>query len=281
MAVSGWCVVNKPRGVTSFDVVRDVRRYYGVRRVGHTGTLDPLATGVLMVAVGQACKLIPYVSGWPKTYTFHVVWGEKRSTGDAEGAVLHASHVRPSEDSVRSILADFRGAVEQCPPRYSAIKVDGERAYRLARQGKEFVLQKRTVTIDSLELLKHTKERTALRVCCSAGTYVRTLGEDIAQALGAYAYVDALHREKVGSVVAQGSEMALASVNAFWPKECRHVVSPEILEELMHGRCVAYQGLREGEPWLLYTAKGDLPACVVSSEGGTLRSKRCLLAEAS
>ena len=198
--ISGWLIVDKPREMGSTQVVSLTRRLFHAQKNGHCGTLDPFATGVLPIAFGEATKLISYVSDGDKEYEFVLFFGEETDTLDTEGKVIAQSDVIPSEEQIKAVLPEFIGEIGQVPPAYSAIKIDGKRAYDLARQGKEVKIPERKVKIYSLDLLEMLTTRTArFRVCCSKGTYVRTLGADIARRLGSYGYLQELRRTKCGN----------------------------------------------------------------------------------
>lgn len=194
----GWLVVDKPRGPTSAAVVAKVRSLARGAKAGHAGTLDPLATGVLPVALGEATKTIPYMIDGPKRYRFGLCWGERRDTDDAEGAVVEKSDVRPSEAAIVAALPAFVGRIEQVPPAFSAIKVRGERAYARARAGRPPALAPRAVEVKSLGVLSVADGEAAFAVECGKGTYVRALARDIAQVLGAVGHVHWLRRVAVG-----------------------------------------------------------------------------------
>lgn len=194
----GWVVVDKPEGMSSAHVVAKVKRLFKAKKAGHGGTLDPLATGVLPIALGEATKTLSYVLDGTKAYRFEVKWGEARSTEDREGEVTHTSAVRPTPEAIEKILPLFRGNIEQIPPAYSALKVDGKRAYALAREGKEVILEPRQVEINSLTLLNTTLDSATFEVECSKGTYVRSLARDIALAVGTYGHVTSLRRLRAG-----------------------------------------------------------------------------------
>ncbi|MEZ5668413.1 MAG: tRNA pseudouridine(55) synthase TruB [Alphaproteobacteria bacterium] len=198
-AVHGWLIVDKEPGVTSTAVVGRARRLLDAAKAGHGGTLDPLATGLLPIAFGEATKTVQFVMDGAKTYRFRIRWGERRDTEDAEGAVLETSDRRPDEAAIRAALPGFLGTIAQVPPRYSAIKVDGERAYDLARAEEAFTLHARPVTVQRLELVGVPDADTAeLEVDCGKGFYVRALARDLATALGCLGHVAALRRLRVG-----------------------------------------------------------------------------------
>jgi tRNA pseudouridine55 synthase len=203
--------IDKPAGITSHDVVAQVRRVTGVRRVGHAGTLDPLATGVLLVGVGRTTRLIEYLVGRPKTYEARLRLGQTTATYDTEGEVVAErpfSHITTEE--IDNHLAAFRGQIEQQPPMYSAIKKDGQPLYKLARKGIEVEVPTRQVTIYALELLGHDAPFVDLRVTCSAGTYIRSLGHDLGEALGSGAHLTGLRRTAIGDF---GVETAVSLPN--------------------------------------------------------------------
>jgi tRNA pseudouridine55 synthase len=198
--VSGWLILDKPLGMTATRATSAVRRCFDAQKAGHAGTLDPLATGVLPIALGEATKTMPYAMEGSKTYRFTAIWGEARETDDAEGNVTATSDVRPGEDAILAVLPRFTGLIEQRPPAYSAIKVDGERAYDLARAGAPPDLALRQVEIRSLELLGCPDPgRAEFRAVTGKGLYVRSLVRDLALALGTVGHVGVLRRERVGS----------------------------------------------------------------------------------
>jgi tRNA pseudouridine55 synthase len=203
----GWIVVDKPYGMNSTRVVSLLKRFLPRKyKIGHAGTLDPLATGILPLAIGEATKTIAFAMDAIKTYEFTITWGQSRDTEDAEGAITATSDVRPSADDIRSVLPRFIGTIEQMPPIYSALKVDGKRAYDLARAGEEVVLKARPVFIESLTLTHYESESASFEVVCGKGTYVRSLARDIAQAVGAKGYVSILRRTRVGPFVLDQSK---------------------------------------------------------------------------
>ena len=197
--VHGWLVLDKPVGMTSTHAVSVVKRLYSARRVGHAGTLDPLASGLLPIALGEATKTVPFVMDGRKTYQFSVRWGEERDTDDAEGRVTATSEARPSLDEIKALLPRFTGTIAQVPPRYSAVKIEGERAYDLAREGQVVELAPRPVDIHTLEVIDTPdSDHTVLAAECGKGTYVRALARDIGRTLGCYGHVSALRRTGVG-----------------------------------------------------------------------------------
>ena len=197
--VHGWVVLDKPIGMTSTHAVAVIKRLFKAKRVGHAGTLDPLASGCLPIALGEATKTVPFVMDGRKSYTFTVRWGEERDTDDAEGRVVASSEARPSAEAVQAVLPQFVGTISQVPPRYSAIKIAGERAYDIARDGEEVELQPRPVEVYRLELVEFPDADHAVFVAeCGKGTYVRSLARDIGRLLDCFGHVSALRRTWVG-----------------------------------------------------------------------------------
>lgn len=196
--ISGWLILDKPYDMTSTQAVGKARWLFGAKKAGHAGTLDPLATGILPIALGEATKTVPFVQGGGKVYRFAIRWGEATATDDAEGDVVTRSDHRASEAELREALPAFTGTILQRPPAFSAIKIKGERAYDLARAGEAVELEPRPVTIDALTLLSHGPEESEFEMACEKGTYVRALARDLAQALGTCGHVSALRRTAVG-----------------------------------------------------------------------------------
>jgi tRNA pseudouridine55 synthase len=197
--VHGWVIVDKPSGVTSTQVVAAVRKIFDAQKAGHAGTLDPLATGVLAIALGEATKTVPYAMDAQKTYRFTATWGEGRDSDDSEGKVTETSDVRPTREAIEGAIPGLTGAITQVPPIYSAIKVDGERAYDLARDGEAVELQSRTVLIHEARLLETLDlDHAVFEMRCGKGTYVRAWVRDIARALGTVGHVSQLRRTSIG-----------------------------------------------------------------------------------
>jgi tRNA pseudouridine55 synthase len=197
--VNGWLVIDKPAGITSAAVVGKARRATGAAKAGHCGTLDPLATGVLPVALGEATKTVRYVVDGRKIYRFTVKWGEQRSTDDAEGEVTAVSGVRPTAAEIRGVLDRFRGDIEQIPPTYSAIKIAGERAYALARADRPAELSARQVRVDRIELVECADvDHAVFEVWAGKGVYMRALARDLGHTLDTVGHVVALRRLAVG-----------------------------------------------------------------------------------
>jgi len=197
--VHGWLVLDKPVGMTSTHAVSVVKRAFQAKRAGHAGTLDPLASGCLPIALGEATKTVPFVMEGRKSYRFTVRWGEERDTDDAEGRIAAVSAARPTAADIRALLPRFTGTIAQVPPRFSAVKIDGERAYDLAREGEVVELEARPVDIHRLELVETPDaDHAVLAAECGKGTYVRALARDMGRLLGCLGHVVALRRTAVG-----------------------------------------------------------------------------------
>ncbi len=196
--VHGWVVLDKPYDVGSTKMVGKVRWLFSAAKAGHAGTLDPLATGILPIALGEATKTVPFMMEAEKSYEFDMTWGESRSTQDAEGEVTDTSDVRPSQTAIRAALSEFTGNIEQVPPKFSAIKIGGQRAYELARSGQAVEIKPRRVQVDRFVMIESTDAVARFEVDCGKGTYIRSLARDLAAALGACGYVSRLRRTRVG-----------------------------------------------------------------------------------
>ncbi len=197
--VHGWVILDKPVGMTSTHAVAVLKRLFNAKRAGHAGTLDPLASGGLPIALGEATKTVPFVMDGRKRYRFTVCWGEERDTDDTEGQITQTSANRPTEAAIRALLPQFTGTVLQIPPQYSAIKIQGERAYDMARDGEVVPLQPRPVEIHELTLVEQQgNERSVFEAECGKGTYVRALARDMGRILGCYGHICALRRTICG-----------------------------------------------------------------------------------
>jgi tRNA pseudouridine55 synthase len=213
-AVHGWLVLDKPAGMTSTQSVGAVRRLYDARKAGHAGTLDPLATGVLPIAFGEATKTMPYAVDGTKHYRFTVRWGAATNTDDAEGETVATSGLRPAREAIEALLPSFTGEILQTPPAFSAIKVDGARAYDLAREGEVVELESRPVRIERLTLIEAPDADTAtFEARCGKGTYVRALARDMGKVMGCLGHLIALRRTRV-SPFEEEQAVSLASLQA-------------------------------------------------------------------
>ena len=244
--VHGWVVLDKPVSITSTHAVSMVKRLFSAKRCGHAGTLDPLASGALPIALGEATKTVPFVMDGRKLYRFTIRWGEERDTDDAEGRVVSTSKERPSPEAVHALLPSYTGLIQQIPPRYSAIKIEGERAYDLARDGEQVELAARPVEIGRLELVNvPDRDHAVLEAECGKGTYVRSLARDLGRALGCFGHVSALRRAAVG------------------PFTQETMISLEQLEALCH-RAASGEGSLADALMPVETALDDIPALAVS-----------------
>lgn len=196
--VSGWLVLDKPHGMGSTDAVSKVKWLYGAEKAGHAGTLDPLASGMLPIALGEATKTVPYVQDGAKVYRFTVSWGEERTTDDLEGEATKTSDTRPDEAAIRALLPKYTGIIMQTPPQFSAIKIAGERAYDLAREGETIEIPAREVEIARFDLIEMPDaDKTVFEIECGKGTYVRSLARDMGRDLGCYGHISYLRRTEV------------------------------------------------------------------------------------
>ncbi|WP_127113672.1 tRNA pseudouridine(55) synthase TruB [Shimia sediminis] len=193
--ISGWLVVDKPAGITSTSVVNKVRWALDAKKAGHAGTLDPDATGVLAVALGEATKTVPYITDDLKCYTFTVRLGQATNTDDAEGEVIAESDVRPPDDAIKAALGAFVGDIQQVPPKFSAVKIDGQRAYKLARDGEDVELAARPLWVEELVMIdRPDADHVTLEMTCGKGGYVRSIARDLGEALGCHGHVRELRR---------------------------------------------------------------------------------------
>jgi tRNA pseudouridine55 synthase len=195
--ISGWLILDKPVDFGSTEAVGKIKWLFNAQKAGHAGTLDPLASGMLPIALGDATKTVPYVMDGSKIYEFTVTWGEERSTDDLEGEVTQSSDQRPSEEAIRALLPGYTGVINQIPPQFSAIKIAGERAYDLAREGETVEIPSREVEVHRLTLLKCETDRAYFEVECGKGTYVRSLARDFGRDLGCYGHISELRRSYV------------------------------------------------------------------------------------
>ena len=242
-AVSGWVCLDKPLDLTSTQAVGRVRRAFNAQKAGHAGTLDPLATGILPIALGEATKTVPFLMDAGKTYRFTIAWGKTTASFDREGQVTATSGVRPTRAEVEAALPAFVGEIMQAPPAFSAVKVEGERAYDLAREGVELDLAPRPVTIHRIEVAATPDpDHIELELDCGKGAYVRAVVRDLAAALGACGHVAALRRTRVGPLT-----------------EAR-AISLEMLEDLCH------RGARPEALLPVETALDDIPALALTQE---------------
>ncbi len=242
--ISGWLVVDKPAGVTSNTVVGKVRWAFDAKKAGHAGTLDPEATGVLAIALGEATKTVPFITDALKAYEFTVRLGQATNTDDAEGEVTATSEARPTDEEIKAALGQFIGEIEQVPPQFSAVKIDGQRAYKRARAGEEMQLEARSLWVEELVLVdRPDADHVVLEMTCGKGGYVRSIARDLGQALGCFGHVTQLRRIWSG------------------PFDAEHGITMEQIEELARSSAL--------DEYLLPLAAGleDLPEVKATPEG--------------
>ncbi len=289
-SVSGWLILDKPYGITSTQAVGKVRWLFGALKAGHAGTLDPLATGILPIALGEATKTVAAVQDGRKVYRFSIRWGVATTTDDAEGEPVATSERRPAQPEVEARLGDFTGEIMQAPPAFSAIKVEGERAYDIARAGGEVKLAPRPVFIESLLLRHHGEDTSEFEMICEKGTYVRALARDLAEALGTRGHVSALRRTVVGSFD-ETRAVTLAAIEATPDRDGLLLpvaaglaglpeirLSPDQASALRHGNPVLLTGA--GAPIALEAAwastRGE-PVAIGVVEHGHFKPRRVLV----
>lgn len=250
--IHGWLVLDKPQGMTSTHAVSRLKHLLNAKKAGHAGTLDPLATGVLPVAFGEATKTVPFVQEGEKAYRFTVRWGIETDTDDADGKIVAQSDVRPSAVNICALLPSFTGTIEQMPPAFSALKINGERAYDLARGGEVPPLSPRLVTVYALNLIAAEQDEAVFEARCAKGTYVRALARDLGRCLGCFGHVSALRRTRVGpfyekdAVSFDDVESAAVSGKVLLRVEAGLAELPRIAVD-----STAASRLRRGQPLLL------------------------------
>jgi tRNA pseudouridine55 synthase len=281
ITINGWLNIDKPAGLSSAAVVARVKHATGARKAGHGGTLDPLATGVLPIALGEATKTVAYVMDGTKAYRFTARWGEARSTDDLEGEVTETSEKRPSAAEIKAVLSEFEGEISQVPPVYSAIKVAGRRAYSLAREGNPPELAARSVRVDRLSMLSNGPDWAEFEVECGKGTYVRSLARDLARRLGSVGHIIVLRRTKAAGFsektaisldsVAELSHSARL-VEALLPVETALADIPALAltgidaNRLRRGQCVQVSGTEDGTVCVMADGRAVALARVAGGE---------------
>ena len=205
----GWLSIYKPSGISSFAVVKKIKKYFKLNKIGHGGTLDPLAEGVLPIAIGKATKLISFINSDIKEYEFEIKWGEQTTTDDVEGEILYRSNFIPSEKEIKKALDNFKGAILQKPPKASAIKINGQRAYKLLRENKNFDLKEKKVYLYSSNIISSSslKSTTKIKIKCGKGFYVRSFARDIAEILNTKGHIFSLKRTKVGKFTLKNANL--------------------------------------------------------------------------
>jgi tRNA pseudouridine55 synthase len=287
--ISGWLVVDKPAGITSTAVVNKVRWAFDAKKAGHAGTLDPEATGVLAVALGEATKTVPYITDALKAYTFTVRFGQATNTDDAEGEVIAESEARPTDDEIKQALGRFVGEIMQVPPAYSAVKIDGERAYKRARDGEDFEIAARPLWVEELLLVdRPDADHAVLEMTCGKGGYVRAIARDLGEALGCHGHVKELRRIWSGPFTAEeGVTLDLLDEKAKSPELDQYLRPLEDgLDELPRVHCpeASIARLRNGNPALVigdveygdecWAAHGDEAIAVGIFKAGELHPSR-------
>ena len=271
--LDGWLIIDKPPGLTSTDVVNRVRRGFDAQKAGHGGTLDPLATGVLPIAFGAATKTVPYVMDGTKLYRFTLRFGEARDTDDADGKVIDTSAVRPTDDQIRAALPQFIGDIMQVPPIFSAVKIAGERAYDMAREGRPPALEARPARVDSFKLIEHSDPDSAIfEVASGKGVYMRSLARDLAVACGTLGHIAALRRLRVGPF----TEAQAIPLDKVATRDDTPPASPDLLLPVATALAdipalalteAEASGLRHGQAISLVTLMGRIPRSADPSGG--------------
>jgi tRNA pseudouridine55 synthase len=280
--VHGWVVLDKPAGMTSTHAVSRLKRLFNAKKAGHAGTLDPLATGVLPVAFGEATKTVPFVQDGDKAYRFTVRWGVETDTDDSDGRLAAQSDARPASAGILALLPRFIGTIQQLPPSYSAIKINGERAYDLARGGQAPVLSPRPVTIYALDLCDAGRDEAMFEARCGKGTYVRAIARDLGRSLGCYGHVSALRRTRVGPFYETDAvtlpeledpascAQALRRVEAGLMEVPRVVVDSSVAAKLRRGQSILLRGHDAPFDGFAYAACGGVVVAVGTVEKGLL-----------
>ncbi|WP_282058379.1 tRNA pseudouridine(55) synthase TruB [Lentibacter algarum] len=271
--ISGWLVVDKPAGPTSTAVVNKVRWALGAAKAGHAGTLDPEATGVLAVALGEATKTVPFITDALKAYVFDVKLGEATNTDDAEGEVIATSEARPTDEEIKEALLKFVGDIEQVPPKFSAVKVDGQRAYKLSRAGEDVTLEARPLYVDELTMVERTDaDHVRLEMVCGKGGYVRSIARDLGEALGCKGHVLRLRRVWSGPFEAEkGLSYEQIEEMAKTPELETYIQPLEMgLEDLPEVKATAEGAakLRNGNPGMVFASDAEYgDECWASLDG--------------
>jgi tRNA pseudouridine55 synthase len=280
--VNGWVVLDKPVGMTSTHAVSRLKRIFNAKKAGHAGTLDPLASGILPIAFGEATKTVPFVQDGEKAYRFTVRWGAETDTDDSDGKVTAQSDIRPTPAAILAQLPQFIGTIQQKPPAFSAIKINGERAYDLARDGETPDLAFRPVTIHSLDLVHADPDEAIFEARCGKGTYVRAIARDLGRLLGCFGHVTALRRTRVGPFI-EADAVALADlaegpiearilrrVEAGLMEMPRVVVDRDAAAKLRRGQSVLLRGQDAPLDGSAYAACGGVVIAVGAVEKGEL-----------
>ena len=271
--ISGWLIVDKPAGMTSTSVVNKVKWALGAKKAGHAGTLDPEATGVLAIALGEATKTVPYITDALKAYEFSVRLGQSTNTDDAEGEVLQSSDARPDDADIKAALGKFVGDIMQVPPKFSAVKIDGQRAYKLARDGEDVDIQARPLWVEELVMTdRPDADHVTLEMTCGKGGYVRSIARDLGAELGCFGHVQWLRRIWSGPFEAEnGITVETIDALAKSPELDNHLLPLELgLSDLPELRCSAEAAakMRNGNPAMVIASNVDYgDECWASLDG--------------
>ena len=268
--INGWVVLDKPVGMTSTHAVARLKRLFNAKKAGHAGTLDPLASGILPVAFGEATKTVPFVQEGEKAYRFTIAWGAESDSDDADGTITQRSELRPERDAICAALPQFIGTIMQRPPSFSAIKLGGERAYDLARDGAPPDLAPRPVTIHSLELIAADRDQATFEARCGKGTYVRAVARDLGRVLGCYGHVAALRRTRVGPF-SEADSVPLTQLMEALPSDALRRVEAGLMEipQIVVDRSAAAR-LRRGQSILLRGQDTPMTGAAFASCGGVV-----------
>ncbi|RNJ48816.1 tRNA pseudouridine(55) synthase TruB [Methylocystis hirsuta] len=286
VVVDGWVALDKPVGLTSTQAVSRLKRIYNAQKAGHAGTLDPLASGILPVAFGEATKTVPFVQDGEKAYRFTVLWGVETDTDDSDGRATRESAARPERAAIEALLPQFVGEIMQTPPQFSAIKIAGERAYDIAREGELVDLKPRAVKIRSLTLIDASRDDATFVMECGKGAYVRALARDLGRILGCFGHVTALRRTRVGPFLEEDAYTldeienqnmaaeALLSVEAGLAELPCVVVDRDTAARLRRGGSVILRGRDAPHEGVVYAACGGVPVAFGEIVQGALAPAR-------
>jgi tRNA pseudouridine55 synthase len=284
--VDGWVALDKPVGLTSTQAVSRLKRIYNAQKAGHAGTLDPLASGILPVAFGEATKTVPFVQDGEKAYRFTVRWGVETNTDDSDGRMTRDSADRPARAAIEALLPQFTGEILQTPPQFSAIKIAGERAYDIAREGEQVELKPRAVRVHSLTLIEASLDDATFVMECGKGAYVRALARDLGRVLGCFGHVTALRRTRVGPFIEEDAYTldeienqnmaaeALLSVEAGLSELPCVVVDRDTAARLRRGGSVILRGRDAPHEGVVYAACGGVPIAFGEIVQGALAPAR-------
>jgi len=285
--MNGFVFIDKPRGLTSFDLVREVRNLSGEKKVGHSGTLDPLATGLMLLALGEGTKLLEYLIGHGKEYEVLAHFGHESDTYDAEGKISEVDKdIVVSEDAILAIISEkFLGKIKQVPPKYSALKIDGKKAYELAREGKKVEMKERDVDIHEFELLEYNWPRLKFRISCGSGTYIRSLVHDLGIEFKCGAYVEELRRTKIDEFLLKESceldelsknfEQRVVSLEDVARKFSVFELSDADFDGLKDGRVLLGKKIEQAQPVMAFY-KDELVGILNEIDGGGIKYKKMI-----